>query len=140
MRYTRLRRQIESGTLIGTHGTPFPSDKVVEKNAEAGRKRKRLGPGKPERSDVDEDAVERDESKKHAKRKSVIKKEVEGSDGFESSGESDSDFGDSEDEMPLAKLMKSRAKAPSGFPNQVSEHGNMVDGSGPQPQMPRAWE
>ncbi len=40
MRYTRLRRAIESGTLIGTHGTPFQggADKIVE----AQKKRKRL--------------------------------------------------------------------------------------------------
>ncbi|KFY52314.1 hypothetical protein V497_08556 [Pseudogymnoascus sp. VKM F-4516 (FW-969)] len=38
MRYTRLRRQIESGTLIGTHGTPF------QKGGGEGRgKRKRDG-------------------------------------------------------------------------------------------------
>lgn len=32
MRYTRLRRAIESGTLIGTHGTPFQggADKIAE--------------------------------------------------------------------------------------------------------------
>jgi len=29
MRYTRLRRQIESGTLISTHGTPFGNEKSV---------------------------------------------------------------------------------------------------------------
>lgn len=28
MRYTRLRRAIESGTLIGTHGTPFQGGAV----------------------------------------------------------------------------------------------------------------
>ncbi|OBT71195.1 hypothetical protein VF21_09800 [Pseudogymnoascus sp. 05NY08] len=40
MRYTRLRRQIESGTLIGTHGTPF--QRVGgEKGGEGGGKRKR---------------------------------------------------------------------------------------------------
>ena len=35
MRYTRLRRQIESGTLIGTHGTPFtgPADKICHASA-----------------------------------------------------------------------------------------------------------
>ena len=40
MRYTRFRRAIESGTLIGTHGTPFQggADKIVE----AQKKRKRL--------------------------------------------------------------------------------------------------
>jgi hypothetical protein len=138
MRYTRLRRQIESGTLIGTHGTPFPSDKVVEKNAEAGRKRKRLGPEKSGTGDADEDAVEKDEGKKRSKPKSVIKKETEGCDGFESSGESESDFVDSEDEMPLAKLMKSRTKPPGGFPNQMAEHGSIPDGPGIQ--RPWTWE
>ena len=39
MRYTRLRRQIENGTLIGTHGTPFQGG--AEKIAEAQRKRRR---------------------------------------------------------------------------------------------------
>jgi hypothetical protein len=110
MRYTRLRRQIESGTLIGTHGTPFPSDKVVEKNAEAGRKRKRLSPGKGPKSDAEED---KDQRKRDMKRKCVIKKERDGSEDFDSSGETETDFEDSEDEMPLAKLMKSRIKTPS---------------------------
>ena len=43
MRYTRLRRQIESGTLIGTHGTPFSgsADKIYQASA----KRKRGGGG-----------------------------------------------------------------------------------------------
>lgn len=39
MRYTRLRRQIEGGTLIGTHGTPFAGG--AEKIAEAMKKRKK---------------------------------------------------------------------------------------------------
>ena len=38
MRYTRLRRAIESGSLIGTHGTPFQGGS--EKNAQAQNKRK----------------------------------------------------------------------------------------------------
>lgn len=38
MRYTRLRRAIESGSLIGTHGTPFQGGS--EKNAQAQKKRK----------------------------------------------------------------------------------------------------
>lgn len=43
MRYTRLRRAIESGTLIGTHGTPFQggADKIVE----ARRKRSKISDG-----------------------------------------------------------------------------------------------
>ena len=39
MRYTRLRRAIEGGTLIGTHGTPFQGGQ--EKVAEGDRKRKK---------------------------------------------------------------------------------------------------
>ena len=39
MRYTRLRRAIEGGTLIGTHGTPFQAG--AEKVVEVGKKRKR---------------------------------------------------------------------------------------------------
>ncbi len=39
MRYTRLRRAIENGTLIGTHGTPFQGG--AAKISEAQRKRKR---------------------------------------------------------------------------------------------------
>lgn len=38
MRYTRLRRAIESGTLIGTHGTPFQGGS--EKNIQAQKKPK----------------------------------------------------------------------------------------------------
>jgi hypothetical protein len=135
MRYTRLRRQIESGTLIGTHGTPFPSDKVVEKNAEAGRKRKRLSPSKGTGGDADEEGQNKPASKKGTQRKSVVKKEGSSSDGFESSGDSESDFGDSEDEMPLAKLMKSRGKAPDTLPSQTAEHGNSADGA----EAPRSW-
>jgi hypothetical protein len=129
MRYTRLRRQIESGTLIGTHGTPFPSDKVVEKNAEAKRKRKRLSPGNDTRNDADEEGLQEDESKNRAKRRSVIKKEGDGSDRFETSEDSESEFADSEDEMPLAKLMKLRGKASDGLPKQRTEHVNIMDGA-----------
>ena len=39
MRYTRLRRAIEDGTLIGTNGAPFQSG--ADKIAEAQKKRKR---------------------------------------------------------------------------------------------------
>ncbi|OBT49555.1 hypothetical protein VE04_10126, partial [Pseudogymnoascus sp. 24MN13] len=41
MRYTRLRRQIESGTLIGTHGTPFQRVAGEKGAGEGGAKRKR---------------------------------------------------------------------------------------------------
>ncbi len=40
MRYTRLRRAIEGGTLIGTHGMPFQSG--TEKVVEVRKKRRRL--------------------------------------------------------------------------------------------------
>lgn len=40
MRYTRLRRAIESGTLIGTHGTPFQGG--ADKIAEGRKKRKKI--------------------------------------------------------------------------------------------------
>ncbi|KAI9821684.1 MAG: hypothetical protein M1827_002265 [Pycnora praestabilis] len=49
MRYTRLRRAIEGGTLIGTHGTPFQGG--ADKIWEAQKKRKRTsrsGRGKVE--------------------------------------------------------------------------------------------
>lgn len=136
MRYTRLRRQIESGTLIGTHGTPFPSDKVVEKNAEAGRKRKRPSQSKGSRGDGDDEGLEKDGSTKRAKSKSVIKKEGNWSDGFESSGESGSEFEDSEDEMPLAKLMKSRGKTSDALLHQTVERGNLVEGTSGQ----KTWQ
>jgi hypothetical protein len=128
MRYTRLRRQIESGTLIGTHGTPFPSEKVAEKNAEAGRKRKRVSPGKGSGGDSQGDTPDTDETKKRAKHTSVIKKEGGEGEEFESSGDSESEFVDSEDEMPLAKLMKSRTRASGGIPNQIGGQGITMKG------------
>lgn len=50
MRYTRLRRAIESGTLIGTHGTPFQggADKIVE----ARRKRNKISDDSDEGASV----------------------------------------------------------------------------------------
>ena len=47
MRYTRLRRAIESGTLIGTHGTPFQG--VTDK--ESGHQKKRKQPSLSARSE-----------------------------------------------------------------------------------------
>lgn len=43
MRYTRLRRAIESGTLIGTHGTPFQgnADKPTDKPTDIQKKPKK---------------------------------------------------------------------------------------------------
>lgn len=115
--------------MIGTHGTPFPSEKVAEKNAEAGRKRKRVSPGKGSEADSQGDMPEMDETKKREKRKRVIKKEIEGNEGFETSGESESEFVDSEDEMPLAKLMKFRTMASGGTLNQIGGHGVTMSGA-----------
>jgi hypothetical protein len=123
MRYTRLRRQIESGTLIGTHGTPFSGS--ADKIHEASTKRKR-GTNIKKSSDGD---TEDDEplqrkgkvrggangkgeagrrvnggDKGRGKEKLVKVKEEQESD-FSSTS---SDFEDSEDEMPLAKLRKAR--------------------------------
>lgn len=109
MRYTRLRRQIESGTLIGTHGTRFAG--ALEKIAEAGKKRKR-GPSsiKNDKGGQGEakGSVNKDEAKGEESRRgvTVVKEERQYSwVEFESSEESD---GDSEDEIPLAKLRKSK--------------------------------
>ncbi|KAI9822832.1 MAG: hypothetical protein M1826_000411 [Phylliscum demangeonii] len=58
MRYTRLRRAIESGTLIGTHGTPFQGGH--ERTTEAQRKRKKTGLDggvKEEKAPVDDDEL-----------------------------------------------------------------------------------
>jgi hypothetical protein len=88
MRYTRLRRQIESGTLIGTHGTPFAGG--ADKIAKAMRKRKKSiqvsgdadsGPGKVIDSQTMSVKFEEDES------------------DFETGSE----YSDSEDDVPLAK-------------------------------------
>src|ERR1700730_1182810 len=60
MRYTRLRRQIESGTLIGTHGTPFlshPSSFTspnFSHSEKLKRKRTSGGGGEGEAEDEDE--------------------------------------------------------------------------------------
>ncbi|PMD16573.1 hypothetical protein NA56DRAFT_649437, partial [Hyaloscypha hepaticicola] len=58
MRYTRLRRQIESGTLIGTHGTPFLSSSADNPSTSpTSNKRKRLGgsSGKDEEDESEAD-------------------------------------------------------------------------------------
>ncbi|KAI9762925.1 MAG: hypothetical protein M1840_001105 [Geoglossum simile] len=82
MRYTRLRRHIVNGTLIGTHGTPFQGG--PERAAQAQGKRKKsssmvLG--------------EESEGSGYTRARS----ESHRSDGYET------DSGDEQDEMPLAK-------------------------------------
>src|SRR5277367_1277587 len=93
MRYTRLRRQIEGGTLIGTHGTPFSG--VAEKMSPEVRKRKR--DSQPETGDGERPGV-------FAKTNSPDRKFKSEPEEFSERYETDSSGGDnSEDEMPLAK-------------------------------------
>lgn len=96
MRYTRLRRQIEGGTLIGSHGIPFSGG--AHKIAQVSEKRKRVAKA----GEICD--------QQHAGSASIrIKPEFEYStDGFETDSSYDSD---SEDEMPLAKRKMSRALA-----------------------------
>ena len=79
MRYTRLRRAIESGTLIGTHGTPFQggADKAVEPR----KKRKKM----PDDSDEEDAPVLRTPTGGRPGRKSpskVVKSEELSPDSF----------------------------------------------------------
>jgi len=116
MRYTRLRRQIESGTLIGTHGTPFTG--APEKIAEAGKKRKggtsSSGGGHAKfhddgaSEDGNEDGEGHDGSsgEKSSERVGGEKRVKREAGGFASDTTSD----DSEDEVPLAKLRKTRGE------------------------------
>jgi hypothetical protein len=127
MRYTRLRRQIESGTLIGTHGTPFSGS--ADKIYEASTKRKRPNSSVKKSDDETEDEEPQPPNRKakksgnyeKGKRKrggveaggentekgkgGEVKVKEEGESEFESD---DSSFEDAEDEMPLAKLRKAR--------------------------------
>jgi len=93
MRYTRLRRQIEGGTLIGTHGTPFlgPTEKLSTPLG----KRKRL-----ERNSSEQGSIVEHSSSCAAKVVGDIKPEDSESEQFETDS-FDSD--DSEDDVPLAK-------------------------------------
>jgi hypothetical protein len=101
MRYTRLRRQIEGGTLIGTHGTPFI--RGAKRIAEVRKKSK-----KPMANEYDEGrlrAVQKETAPRYQK-KDVKFEQSESSDGWETSS---SENVDSEDEMPLAKRMLHRS-------------------------------
>lgn len=92
MRYTRLRRQIENGTLIGTHGTPF--QRSADKTLESSSKRKR--------SLQDRD----DEEALAGSAKDKIKIENEyASDEYETDTSYETD---SEDDIPLAKRKAQR--------------------------------
>jgi hypothetical protein len=124
MRYTRLRRQIESGTLIGTHGTPFLSSSADNPSASS-NKRKRLG-GSSGRDDDDESegdiGLKNEKSLKSEKEGKEHKIKIEdGESGWESGSETTGSEGwDSEDEIPLAKLRKARVSHPPPPPAPAS--------------------
>ncbi|KAI9875125.1 MAG: hypothetical protein M1830_008854 [Pleopsidium flavum] len=110
MRYTRLRRAIESGTLIGTHGTPFQgsADKIIE----AQKKRKRLLRNARLQ---EEDVLGPIQTRSGSRIDRKAKMEDDSTDGY------DTDFSTEDDETPLAKkravVLKSEVKAvrePSG--------------------------
>jgi len=104
MRYTRLRRQIENGTLIGTHGTPF--QRGADKAIETPRKRKRSFENRD-----DEDMLT-----------DGVKHEVKIESGYQSDDyETDTSYeSDSEDEIPLAKR-----KSYEGHRPNVSSRGSL---------------
>lgn len=120
MRYTRLRRQIESGTLIGTHGTPFAATTLSEKK----RKRSHTHAKKAaseDKAEMDtgagagEEVGQREKLEIEKESEKKVKKESDsdgyGGDGDTTEGESDeTDEWSSEDEIPLAKLRKARSK------------------------------
>ena len=95
MRYTRLRRQIESGTLIGTHGTPF--QRAAEKGGERGRKRKRDAGGEGRDDDEEEEEVVREKTGGEVKRENTC---TSASDEYESDTPYERE---SDDETALAK-------------------------------------
>jgi hypothetical protein len=117
MRYTRLRRQIESGTLVATRGTPFLSHSSSLPTSTSSHnpdklKRKRVS-GEDEEIIFKRDDVKQLERGIKAERETVearegkIKREDEGSGVWDSGSGSETDEGwDSEDEVPLAKLRK----------------------------------
>jgi hypothetical protein len=89
MRYTRLRRQIESGTLIGTHGTPFQKGGGETLDPSGKRKRGATGAG----GDGDDEEGVMGEGVKMENKDSV--------DGDE--GDAVEERVSSDDETPLAK-------------------------------------
>jgi len=125
MRYTRLRRQIESGTLIGTHGSPFLSSSppTFEKRKRKGMSEEVKGEDESEEEIGGLKLENGGRGKRDVKgEKDRMVKEEEVSD-FESSG-SESEEWDSEDEVPLAKLRKAKLRgvpALQTLPTQLAD-------------------
>jgi hypothetical protein len=141
MRYTRLRRQIESGTLIGTHGTPFAGG--AEKIAKALKKRKISNPPAERKMNGDDEEMVDHKGKGVKRGASVVKNEE--------SSEYETDFeesGDSDDEIPLAKLRwakigQGRDVADSdqtcGRGSIANDIGQMAGRAGMSLEIPRQW-
>ncbi|KAH6663101.1 hypothetical protein B0J14DRAFT_644995 [Halenospora varia] len=115
MRFTRLKRQIESGTLIGTHGTPFsPSHGSVSvkgdgEKKESKRKRSQSEAKPPTLTPSKADGLSEETQNQNGNETvNTIKVKEEHYHGSSSSSLSSlhSEDGDSEDEIPLAKLRK----------------------------------
>jgi hypothetical protein len=141
MRYTRLRRQIESGTLIGTHGTPFLSSSA-DNTSTSSNKRKRLG-GSSEKDDDDESegdiGMKNEKTPKSEKEGKDQKIKVEdGESGWESGSETTGSEGwDSEDEIPLAKLRKARLSHPPPAPSLITPISSFTQNTIPANQAER---
>jgi hypothetical protein len=113
MRYTRLRRQIESGTLIGTHGTPFLS--TTSPISTSGKRKRLAGEDEEEEGWKKEGEVKGEAERRGVKREKgggegkVKVENGDGDSGWQSGSETTGSEGwDSEDEVPLAKLRKGR--------------------------------
>jgi hypothetical protein len=141
MRYTRLRRQIESGTLIGTHGTPFLSSSS-DNPSSSSNKRKRLG-GSSEKDDDDESegdmGLKNEKGLKSEKEGKKHKIKVEdGESGWDSGSETTGSEGwDSEDEIPLAKLRKARLSHPPPAPSPITPISSFTQHTIPANQAER---
>jgi hypothetical protein len=104
MRYTRLRRQIESGTLVGTHGQPFACPQAIPNtglaNGTPGKRKRSLdaefdGYGDEKGKDDQEYGIAMVEGEHK------VKQEWDADENLRDGSASDDD---SEDDIPLAKL------------------------------------
>ncbi|KAH0547768.1 hypothetical protein FGG08_000025 [Glutinoglossum americanum] len=93
MRYTRLRRHIVDGTLIGTHGTPFHGG--PDRIAQTYGKRKKDPSGSSMKKEEESPGFRQTRSGGRIER--PLKSEVETSDEYETDSDNE------QDEMPLAK-------------------------------------
>jgi len=119
MRYTRLRRQIEGGTLMGTHGTPF--SRPLEKLSDHLGKRKRL-----ERNNNEQGSLVEHSNSCAAKVVGDIEPDNSKSEQFETdSFESD----DSGDDVPLAKRRAAVLRTRALKPQTCSETDDVPEGS-----------